>query len=195
MDNLVKYSPIIAPVALVFGLVGLILGIVAFQKSSQLDAVSDIKDANSTISENVAGIQEAVSNLDKKYATLANLQDVIDQTQGGFNSLAEQLSKVRTQARTDTIKIAELEARLGIGDKVSRATASPTGSGTPEPGVLTPAPDGSGAMQYTIKKGDTLGKVAASFGISVDALLQANPGIQPRYLGIGQKMNIPGVNP
>ena len=66
MENLAKATPIIAIAALVCGLVGLILGIVAFQKSSEIDAVTEIKDANATISESVAGLQTEMDGISKK---------------------------------------------------------------------------------------------------------------------------------
>ena len=43
---------------------------------------------------------------------------------------------------------------------------------------------------YTIKKGDTLSHIAARNKISLKSLLNANPGINPRKLQIGQKVNL-----
>lgn len=49
----------------------------------------------------------------------------------------------------------------------------------------------TGATEYTIVKGDYLEKVARDFHTSVKAILEANPGIEPRRLKIGQKIRIP----
>lgn len=46
-------------------------------------------------------------------------------------------------------------------------------------------------MTYVVKKGDTLGGIAYSYGISVDALQAANPKAQPAFLSIGQVLTIP----
>ena len=192
MENLAKATPIIAIAALVCGLIGLILGIVAFQKSSQLDLVTEIKEGNSTISESVAGLQEEMSGLSKKYSTLANLKEFANSTQAGFNQITEQLTKIRTQARTDTIKIAEIESRLGGGAPVRPATTSTSSSssdGSAASTLTSSVPPGG--TQYTIQPGDTLGKVAKNFGISLDQLLGANPGVQPRYLRVGQTLVSP----
>ncbi len=52
-------------------------------------------------------------------------------------------------------------------------------------------PQGTQQRTYIIQSGDTLGKVAKDFGMSLDKLLSANPGVQPRYLRVGQKIIIP----
>lgn len=193
MENLAKATPIIAIAALVCGVGGLILGIVAFQKSAQLGDVASIKDANSVISESVAGLQEEMSGLSKKYATTANLKDVASSTQDAFNQILEQMTKLRTQSRADTIKIAELESRLPGGTAAQKSTPSTTASASSDtPAVEAPVSSVPvGGTQYTIQTGDTLGKVAKDFGISLDKLLGANPGVQPRYLRVGQTIVIP----
>jgi LysM domain len=43
---------------------------------------------------------------------------------------------------------------------------------------------------YTIESGDTLESVALKSGLSVDELLELNPGIDPHALRIGQKVRI-----
>ena len=44
---------------------------------------------------------------------------------------------------------------------------------------------------YTIRAGDTLYLLAQRFGVSVDAIIRANPGINPNNLMIGQVICIP----
>ena len=44
---------------------------------------------------------------------------------------------------------------------------------------------------HVIVSGDTLSKVAAQYGISLNKLQAANPSINPRALQIGQKIVIP----
>src|SRR5690554_4137469 len=46
-------------------------------------------------------------------------------------------------------------------------------------------------MPYTIKAGDTFFQIARTFGISLDALLAANPGVNPDRLFIGQVICVP----
>jgi len=190
MENMTKAIPFIAIAALTFGIAGLVLGFVAFQKTSQIDEIAVMKDANSTISESVAGLQEEVSGLSKKYVAKSYVDQFADSTQGAFTQIAEQLTKVRTQSRADTIKIAELEAKLTSGVPVraapTRSSAS-TSSSTPQTSSSVPP----GGTEYVIQSGDTLGRVATQFGISLSKLQSANPSVQPRYLKVGQKIVIP----
>jgi LysM repeat protein len=191
MENLAKATPIIAIAALVCGLVGLIFGIVAFQKSSEMDAVTEIKDANATISESVAGLQTEMDGISKKYVTLTQLKEFANSTQDGFNQITDTISKTRTDVRANTIKVAELDTKIQSGGVVRKSAPS---SSTPSASADSPAATSSGpagGVEYTIQSGDTLGKVAANFGVSLDMLLSANPGVQPRYLKVGQIIVIP----
>ena len=194
MENLAKATPIIAIAALVCGLVGLILGIVAFQKSSQMDAVTEIKDANATISESVAGLQTEMDGISKKYVTLPQLKEFANSTQDGFNQITDTISKTRTDVRANTIKVAELDSKMQSGTVVRKSTPTASSSNSPTAPTVSETPSSSvptGGVEYTIQSGDTLGKVAAEFGVSLDKLLSANPGVQPRYLKVGQTIVIP----
>lgn len=69
-----------------------------------------------------------------------------------------------------------------------RATYTPvpaTPSDTPEP-TLTPTP-----VIYVIEKGDTLIPIARKFGVTVNAIIEANGISDPRRLSIGQEIIIP----
>jgi LysM repeat protein len=61
---------------------------------------------------------------------------------------------------------------------------------TPEAPPL-PAVAPAGATEYAIVKGDILERIAAKFHVTVKAIEDANPGIQPTKLQIGQKIHIP----
>jgi len=61
----------------------------------------------------------------------------------------------------------------------------------PEPPAPPTVP--AGATEYTIVKGDILEKIAKSFHVSVKAITDANPGIEPTKLKIGQKIHIPAA--
>lgn len=49
----------------------------------------------------------------------------------------------------------------------------------------------AGGNLYTIRRGDTLGAIAAGAGVRLDALIAANPGVRPRALAVGQAIRIP----
>ncbi|NNJ10113.1 LysM peptidoglycan-binding domain-containing protein [Chloroflexales bacterium ZM16-3] len=63
---------------------------------------------------------------------------------------------------------------------------------TPEPPTATPEPP-AGGRTYTVESGDSLRSIAEQFGVSVDAILQAN-GLTPAQgdaLRVGQELVIP----
>lgn len=49
-------------------------------------------------------------------------------------------------------------------------------------------------IQYTVKSGDTLSKIAAQFQISLAEIETANPQINPNLIFVGQVLNIPSNN-
>lgn len=51
------------------------------------------------------------------------------------------------------------------------------------------------AAKYTVHADDTLWDIAANFGLSVNDLLAANAGVDPRRLMVGQQLTIPGISP
>ena len=67
-------------------------------------------------------------------------------------------------------------------------TTNPAPVETPTP----PAPP-AGATEYVVAKGDTFGSLAKKLHVSVKAIKDANPGVDPTKLKIGQKLNIPAA--
>jgi LysM repeat protein len=65
---------------------------------------------------------------------------------------------------------------------------------TPSPTVSAPAPTApaAGGTEYRVVAGDTLYGIAKKHGVSLRALLDANPGVDPRRLRVGQKLVVPG---
>jgi LysM repeat protein len=74
-------------------------------------------------------------------------------------------------------------------DPEATATAESPAEDTPVPeATSTPASLG---QTYVVEAGDIPETIAAKFGITTEALLAANPGIDPRGLQIGQVLIIP----
>ncbi len=67
------------------------------------------------------------------------------------------------------------------------ATPGPTGEGetTPSPAAGTCGPT------YTVVSGDSPSAIADKCGVTTQALLDANPGLDPRNLHIGDELTIP----
>lgn len=77
------------------------------------------------------------------------------------------------------------------GSAPAGGSASPSGR-SPAPSVEPSTPAAPTPVIYTIKKGDTLSKVATRNGLTLDELLKANPDIKnPNKVSEGQQIIIP----
>jgi LysM repeat protein len=85
-----------------------------------------------------------------------------------------------------------LPALLGLGGSNNGASPSPSVAATPSASLEpTPSPVAT-PVTYTIKKGDTLSKIAAAHGLTLDQLMAANPTIKdPNKISEGQQIIIP----
>jgi LysM repeat protein len=61
------------------------------------------------------------------------------------------------------------------------------------PPVTSPPATTQVATEYKIVKGDTFAKIAKQYHVPVQALVDANPGVEPSKLKIDQKIKIPAV--
>lgn len=91
-----------------------------------------------------------------------------------------------------------LPALLGIGENNGGDGPSAQPSASQGPATASPpltAPPEPSAQVYLIKEGDTLTKVAAVFGLTLDELLAVNPDFQehPDQVRIGDEITIPAT--
>ncbi len=73
-----------------------------------------------------------------------------------------------------------------VGD-TGQPVPTPQGGGQPPTGAT-----GSCTNPYTVQAGDWLYKIARNCGVTFEALVAANPGVQRRALRAGQTLNLPG---
>ena len=103
--------------------------------------------------------------------------------------LAQGCKRDQAPAADGATNSAAVDANLPVMDTnqaivgaVSNAPAQPV----PEPTL--PAPT---AQEYVIQKGDTFDALHKKFGVSVKAIIAANPTVNPSKLQIGQRIVIP----
>ncbi|QAZ66845.1 LysM peptidoglycan-binding domain-containing protein [Solidesulfovibrio carbinolicus] len=99
----------------------------------------------------------------------------------------EPAHKDKAKAEPTSPKERAAEARDREREKKSATTSS---------SASAPAPAASGhGGSYTVKKGDSLGSIAAKHGVSVDELLKANKNLKPTKMMIGDVLTLPGGAP
>jgi LysM repeat protein len=139
----------------------------------------------------------------------ATTPTVPEDSGGGDVPVAGDANSAATQAAVDATNNAALSALLVQGQTQTAAaatagtpqaaatTAVPAGGATNTPTAAvvatTPAPAATGPKQYTVKAGDWLYKIARENGVSPQALIAANPKINPNAVLIpGTVITIPG---
>lgn len=78
----------------------------------------------------------------------------------------------------------------GAGATTPRS-ATPTTTAATQPPVSTDVAPAPATHEYKVVKGDTPARIAKAHKVSTDALLKANPGLDPKKLHAGQKIAIP----
>lgn len=70
-------------------------------------------------------------------------------------------------------------------------TAAPTSAPQEEEPAAQPTSDSTGGETYTVQEGDSPASIAAQFGITPEALMEANGITDPTSLLVGQELTIP----
>ena len=78
---------------------------------------------------------------------------------------------------------------------VGPTTVPPTPGPTATPGPTTVPTQPPPTQTYVVQPGDNLTRIAAMFGTTVQALVQANNIVNPNLIFVGQVLVIPGVGP
>ena len=181
-----------SPIALagaILGLVGIVVGVtgivmargaareVASSRVEVAGMASRMEAMATDVNTRIDGFDQRLERVGSALVPLqrdrGNLQQVIDgmrQFQGTITQNREAINELNT-------KLAQLaEAR-----PAARAPAPAAGA------AGEPAPEGT----YIIQSGDTYGRIAQRFGTTISAIEAANPGVDPRRLQIGQRINLP----
>src|SRR5690606_24404783 len=155
--------------------------------------------------ENLARLkEEAVAptkqliDLEKELADLeASYPDLIRDVKDAELDLMEaQLNRINAVKKASEA-LQELQKK-GIQEFIKWAEAAGIDSG-PLLDLIVPDSNGGGGggdgTTYTVKQGDTLGKIAAAFGTTWQKIYELNKAIigsNPNLIKIGQKLKIPG---
>ncbi len=130
--------------------------------------------------------QKQITDLSRE---VERLREQLQRTEGGATqeqvaAVAEAVKQLDQKHRADMELVAVQIEKLGK---------------TPAPVVrpATPAPSPERAYEYTVQPGNTLSAIAQAYRdqgvpVTVDDILRANPGLDPKKLRVGQVIIIPG---
>jgi LysM repeat protein len=134
----------------------------------------------------------------QQLAQTVSLGPVTERQQREFELLAEENKRLREDVekwRAYALRLQSLTNQPGAALPVARPAQSSTpaqpvpagsaGAGRP---TVTPA---ASPRTHTVKAGETATMIARQYGVRVEALLAANPKLEPRRMRIGQTLIIP----
>jgi membrane-bound lytic murein transglycosylase D len=109
---------------------------------------------------------------------------------------ATSLSVIAEAAGVKTAEVTALNPQLirGVtppGESYYVRLPARTGSTFAVNYARIPAEDRLRAIEHTIRRGDTLVKLARTYGSELSAIRSANPGVRPRRLKVGERLFIP----
>lgn len=124
---------------------------------------------------------------------LSELEQRMERLSGAIEELNGQIRGLHHNTRTalqglnEQIIAVRQEIRGPRPVSPTPASAQQTSGST----AATPAPVTTQSKSYTIRAGDVLAKIAKDHGTTVDAILKANPGLNPNKIKVGQVINVP----
>ena len=133
----------------------------------------------------------------QQLAQTVSLGPVTEKQQREFEQLVEETKRLRGDLekwRAYALWLQNLTNQSGTGSPATRvvqpiiAGTSPSNPGTSSRPPVTPA---ASSRTHIVKTGETPTVIARKYGLKVDTLMAANPGLDPRRLRIGQALTIP----
>ena len=156
--------------------------------------------------ENSEFVNQHILALKQELAKTVSLGPVTERQQREFERLAEENRRLneevekwracatRLQALTNQPATASLATRAGKpASSVQPSPGDPTAPHSTSNSQPSAAPTGT-QRTHTVKAGETPTIIARKYGVKVDALMVANPRLEPRRLQVGQTLNIPVSN-
>lgn len=185
----------VAAVGLLFGIAGMFMGNQASKKVQEMDVAIQELLARPDPS---AEIKAAMTDIDSRLVTfgdqIVRLNNVDRQLQEGLrrsteatgtelSTLRDALAETRTAVVDLNSVVSELRTTAATAPRAS--TAQATGTAT------APATTADGMRIHVVRDGENPSRIASQYRVSVAAILQANPGLIPERMQVGQQIVIP----
>ncbi len=195
LDASSKTPLFIGIAAVIIAVVGVWLGWLGFSKASELEAriaeisgaADSISNLESTVSDNSEMLRKTAGKISSIESNLSTVSGAIEKD---VSDVKRNMRNLAMQAGTALKKVEALEER-GIAAAPVRSSEPVASTLTSKGDSSAPSSPPSSSTTHTIASGDTYGKLSTKYKVSVNDLLDANPGVDPRRLRIGQKILIP----
>ncbi len=156
--------------------------------------IEDISAAQEVLKKQIAGLAKDVESLREQAAKPTGNYATTEQ----LNRLADAVNKVQRERADDAEKThAELlKLRKLLEAPMSSAKKGPTSKPPKEVATTSTQPTSDKGFEYVVKSGDTLDAIVLAYReknikVTVNQIVNANPGLKPEKLKVGQKIFIP----
>lgn len=196
-------------VALGLGAFGLIVGITGIVSANgAAKEVAALRKEFAARPDPALTLKAAIKEMDDRIVkvgeetmrTNTNLRQMRDQVQRALDTMAaevranrERIDKNSTALSSGTPAPAKEPSTLS---EKANALLSGTGSGGPAAAAPAGTPTASntsatGPKVHTVQPGDSFWKMSKQYGVTIEAIEAANPGVSSSKLQVGQSVNIP----
>ena len=184
--------------AVILALTGVILGWYGFSKASALEAqLVEVSNAAGSISELKTTVEGNSEMIRRMAGKLGSIESSLAGVTGGVEKDIATIKKnMRTIAIDAGTALKKIDAFQKSGVKAVTAPVKATAKSTTSSGgnetLRSSKRAASGdTKEYIIKSGDSYQKIGSLYKVSVNDLIDANPGVDPRRLQIGQAIVVP----
>lgn len=197
-----QLTPAIALLGLGLGIVALALGIISMVKVG--DTAADMNDKiekaaalsleTKKISDRIDSLALQIETIKEDEKTKSN--NLITQIAAELRKLSTAIENTRSIAVENRSAIEEVAKRATAprrqqAEQKPQAAAEATAQQAEQPAQSATASSAPDGKKYKIQSGDTFAKLAKKFGVSVDAIISANPDANPSRLKVGQEITLP----
>ena len=143
--------------------------------------------ANSKLQPIVETIDARENSFSESVEAQASIKESIKAISEQNKELAKAITRLRAYGNERDQTLKELQVKL---DQQTQSSAKSSSGGTANQSSSV-ATNSAVSGEYVIRSGDTFARIALESGIKLQDLLNANPGVDPRRLRIGQTIMIP----
>ena len=183
-------------IPLILAIAAFVLGglsfVFAFNTKSNLERLKgnmqkEVAEAAEAAKQAAADARSVGSGNEDFSALKTDFAEFEAKVKAGYKDIADSQRMVITRTNELSARLAQLEQ----GRRGAPVAATPAGGNDARPAAPATGTAAAAGGKYTVKQGDYPAKIAKELGVSTKALMDANPGLDPKKLQIGQKLNVP----